>query len=41
MVFKRYYAKIKKIKERREKEYGPYWATVKKFGRLTHPIRLK
>jgi hypothetical protein len=41
MVFKNYNYKIRKIVESRKRKVPPFWAAIKKFGRLVHPLRLR
>jgi len=41
MVFKNYNVKIRKIRESRKFMRPPFWAAIRKFGRLVPLYRLK
>jgi len=41
MVFKNHNVKIKKIKESRKFMRAPFWAAIRKFGRIVSLYRLK
>ncbi|MGB9674658.1 MAG: hypothetical protein ACP5G1_01970 [Nanopusillaceae archaeon] len=41
MVFKNYNVKIRKIVKSRKKKLPPYWAVLKKFGRIVYRGRAK
>jgi hypothetical protein len=41
MVFKNYNVKIKKIKKSRKIMRAPFWAAIRKFGRIVSLYRLK
>jgi len=41
MVFKNYNVKIRKIREIRKFMRPPFWAAIRKFGRIVSLYRLK
>jgi len=41
MVFNNYNVKIRKIRESKKIMRPPFWAAIKKFGRVVSPYRLK